>query len=83
MNSIMNKMSVDIHGCTMYTTHYPCYGCTKLIIQSGSKKVIYYTDKEDEASEAMLDAADIRVKKYKPKRMTPLKIGREAQEFLL
>ncbi|XP_069131200.1 deoxycytidylate deaminase-like [Argopecten irradians] len=81
MNAIMNKMSVDIQGCTMYTTHYPCYGCTKLIIQSGIKEVIYYAYHEEKASERMLKWAGITTTGYKPKRNIPLTIWNTEQEL--
>jgi len=28
-------------GATIYCTHSPCYGCAKLILQAGIKRVVY------------------------------------------
>ncbi|XP_069131186.1 deoxycytidylate deaminase-like isoform X2 [Argopecten irradians] len=81
MNAIMNKMAVDIKGCTMYATLYPCNECTKLIIQSGIGKVIYYADRPDPASKKMLEWAGITTTKYKPERKIPLKIWNTDQEL--
>lgn len=56
-------------GCRMYTTLFPCNECTKAIIQSGIKEVIYIEDKyanEDSyiASRKLLELANIKVRKY-------------------
>ncbi|KAK3588667.1 hypothetical protein CHS0354_033513 [Potamilus streckersoni] len=72
MNAIVNKMSVDIRCCTIYTTLYPCNECSKLMIQSGISSVVYLEDKgftrpEYAASKLLLDKADVKYCKYKPK----------------
>ena len=41
LNAILNKSYANLKNCRMYCTLYPCNECTKLIIQSGIKKVIY------------------------------------------
>lgn len=47
----------------MYTTHFPCNECGKLIIQSGIKNIVYCHDKlEDQrnlASKRMFDMTGI------------------------
>lgn len=35
------KNGVSTEGCTMVVTDSPCYECSKLIIQSGVKSIIY------------------------------------------
>ena len=67
MNAIVNKISADIRGCTMYVALYPCNNCAKIIIQSGIKKVVYYDDKnrhkdEVKASKILFKKADIAVR---------------------
>ena len=67
MNAIVNKISADIRGCTMYVTLYPCNNCAKIIIQSGLKEVVYYDDKnrhkdEAKASQYMFDKAGIIIR---------------------
>ncbi len=37
-----NGMATD--GCSLIITHSPCYECSKLIVQSGIKKVYYETE---------------------------------------
>lgn len=38
INAILNAVA-DVHGCTLFGTHYPCCECAKVIIQSGVKHV--------------------------------------------
>ena len=35
---------MDLEGCTLYTTLFPCLECAKTIIRSGIKKLYYLTD---------------------------------------
>lgn len=71
LNSILNAHS-NLEGCTLYTTLFPCNECTKAIIQSGIKKVVYLSDKYKEmdpfkASRSLLEKADIKIEKFNPK----------------
>lgn len=38
------KSGVSTNQCIMVMTHSPCYDCSKLIVQSGIKKVYYETE---------------------------------------
>lgn len=65
MNAILNKNSADVKNCTIYVALFPCNECAKLIIQSGIKEVVYYSDKyherpEMKASRKMFDMAKIK-----------------------
>ncbi|XP_047665704.1 deoxycytidylate deaminase-like [Tachysurus fulvidraco] len=51
LNAIMNKTSVDVKGCTIYVTLFPCNECAKVIIQSGIKNVVYLSNKYAERDE--------------------------------
>ncbi|XP_021360264.1 deoxycytidylate deaminase-like [Mizuhopecten yessoensis] len=74
MNAIVNKLSVDITGCTMYTTLSPCNECAKLICQLRLGKVVYYERKTEDkegkykAAEKMFKEAGIEWVRYKCKR---------------
>lgn len=46
MNAIANKNTPSLKGCTIYCILFPCNKCAQLIIQSGIKKVVYYSDKK-------------------------------------
>lgn len=72
-NAILNKNAANVNGAIMYTTMFPCNECTKIIIQSGIKEVIYISDKNSEkpayrASKRMLDTVGIKHRRYKPKK---------------
>ncbi|XP_062593091.1 deoxycytidylate deaminase-like [Saccostrea cucullata] len=71
MNAIVNKLSADIRGCTIYVTLFPCNNCAKIIIQSRIREVVYYDDKnlhkdEAKASVYMFQKAGIIVRRYIP-----------------
>jgi len=58
-----------VSGFTLYSTLFPCNECTKLIIQTGIKEVVYERFDEDKAkkiefksSKYMLNQAGITVK---------------------
>ena len=64
MNAIMNKNSADVTGCTLYVALFPCNECAKLIIQSGIKDVVFFSDKhrnkpETIASKILFDKCGI------------------------
>ncbi len=69
LNAIMNCRGKDLTGATIYVTLFPCNECTKLIIQSGIKRVVYDSDKYATtdgviASKKLLDMAGIRYEQY-------------------
>ena len=73
LNAILNNIGMDLTGCRIYTALFPCNECSKAIIQSGIKEVIYLSDKYDgtdvsKASKKMLDAAGIAYRKVEAKR---------------
>ena len=47
VNAIMYRNCVDLEGCTLYTTLFPCHECAKVIIQAGIKKIYYLMDGQD------------------------------------
>lgn len=70
LNAIVNKYSANLEGCTMYVTLFPCNEFTKLIIQSGIKKVWYLSDKDVEkktnlAAKEMFSTAKIDFQQFK------------------
>lgn len=54
MNAIMNKNTHDISGSTLYTTHFPCNECAKLIVQARITQVVYLHHKKPKVSETAL-----------------------------
>ena len=43
-NAILNSTK-DLHGARIYVDLFPCNECTKLIIQSGIKEIVFLSDK--------------------------------------
>ncbi|HPA13645.1 MAG TPA: cytidine/deoxycytidylate deaminase family protein [Desulfobacterales bacterium] len=50
---------VSINGATLFCTNLPCLICTKMIINSGIKKIVYKSGYADPMSEQMLKEAKI------------------------
>lgn len=72
-NAILNtRNGSSLKGCTLYVTLFPCNECSKAIIQTGIKEVVYLDNKyQDEtttkASKLMLELAGVKMRQYKGK----------------
>ena len=69
LNAILNA-TTPLKGCTLYVTLYPCNECTKAILQSGIKEIVFednkYEGKDfDLASKKMLQSASVKVRQFK------------------
>jgi dCMP deaminase len=51
-------------GATLYQTHSPCKDCSKLILQSGIKKLVYVEEYKDITGLEFLREAGIEIVKY-------------------
>ncbi len=72
-NAILNS-TTSLRGATLYVTLFPCHECSKLIIQSGVKEIVYIEDKYQEqasfvASKRMLQDANVTLRKLPPLRV--------------
>lgn len=79
LNAILNNIGIDLSGCKIYTALFPCNECTKAIIQSGIREVIYLSDKYAEtdtakASRLMLEKAGLICRKVES-RLTSLELS--------
>ncbi len=69
-NAILNtQVGGTLKGATLYVTLFPCNECTKAVIQTGIKEVVYLDNKYEnttgvQASKKMLDLAGIKVRKF-------------------
>ena len=69
-NAILNtRDGAALKGCTLYVTLFPCNECTKAIIQTGIKEVVYMDNKYADttgvkASALMLELAGVKVRQY-------------------
>lgn len=66
-NAILNSTK-DLHNARLYVALFPCNECTKLIIQSGIKEIVYVSDKYKDsnsvkASKRMLQLAGVKLRK--------------------
>ncbi len=72
LNAVLNSISYNLKGCRIYVGLFPCNECTKVIIQSGIKEIIYMSDKYAEsdsvkASKRMLDQAQTSYRQFQAK----------------
>ena len=58
------KLGISLEGATLYCTHQPCTICTRLIINSGIKRVVYKYPYPDEFSMRLFNEANIKVEKF-------------------
>ena len=70
LNAILNGIG-DLHGCRIYVALFPCNECTKAIIQSGIKEVVYLSDKYAKmdsfiAAKKMMDSASVVYRQAQP-----------------
>ena len=69
-NAILNtRNGASLRGCRLYVTLFPCNECTKAVIQTGIKEVIYLDNKYADttgvqASLKMLKLAGVKIRKY-------------------
>lgn len=66
LNAILNANKL-IKNCRLYVSLFPCNECSKAIIQSGIKEIIYESDKykdldQFKASKKMLESAGIKLR---------------------
>ena len=81
-NAILNTRNGTsaLRGCTLYVTLFPCNECTKAIIQTGIKEVVYLSNKYEDtvgvqASKRMLLLAGVKIRHYEG-RITEIKYDR-------
>ena len=71
LNALLNYTGTNLKGAKIYTTLFPCNECTKALIQSGIREVIYAEDKYANtasvlASKKMMKSAGIKYHAYSP-----------------
>ena len=60
------KLGVSIDGATLYCTHQPCAICTKMIVNSGIKRIVYREGYPDEFAMQIIRESGIDIEKYEP-----------------
>jgi len=59
------KYGVSINDSTIYTNTKPCSICTKMIINSGIKEIVYIEYYDDPLADELLSETDIIVRQFK------------------
>lgn len=73
LNAVLNSISRNLLDCRIYVALFPCNECTKVIIQSGIREVIYLSDKYKDtdairAAKIMLKKSNTLYRRFVPKR---------------
>ena len=68
LNAILNSTK-SLKDCTIYVALFPYNECSKAIIQSGIKEIVYLSDKytntdANKASKKMLDIAGVKYRRF-------------------
>lgn len=71
LNAILNYTGATLKNSKVYVALFPCNECSKAIIQSGIKEVIYKEDKYADTdsikvSKKLFDMANVKYRKYEP-----------------
>jgi len=69
LNAVLNATSRNLSGCRIYVALFPCNECTKVIIQSGIREIIYLSDKYKhtdvvKASKIMLEKSGVLYRQF-------------------
>ena len=72
LNAILNARGKSLVGATIYVALFPCNECSKAIIQSGIREVVYISDKYADtdavkASKKMFQSAGVKLRKLETK----------------
>ncbi|HNR89365.1 MAG TPA: cytidine/deoxycytidylate deaminase family protein [Spirochaetota bacterium] len=58
---------VSINGATIYVTHQPCSICTKMLINSGIRTIVFREAYADALAAEMIDEAGVELIRYSPR----------------
>lgn len=83
MNSLIQcaKNGVSTDNTEIYVTHFPCYNCTKALVQAGVKKVNYYFNyRDDPLAKQLLDNCGVPYEQIKIDRKYVESLARKLEE---
>jgi dCMP deaminase len=72
-NAILNTAREDLIGATAYVTATPCYRCTRLLVNSGVKKIYFLNNYDNSRGKELIEeltkssGVELIQKKYNPK----------------
>lgn len=58
------KLGISVEGATLYCTHQPCVICSKMMINSGIKRIVYCEGYPDDFSLKLLKEAGVQIEVY-------------------
>ena len=58
------KLGISLEGATMYVTHQPCVICTRMILNSGVKRVIYKNGYPDTFALELFSKSNVELIKF-------------------
>ena len=58
------KLGIPLDGAIMYVTHQPCVICTRMIINSGIKKVIYKNGYPDDFALQLFSESNVEIVRF-------------------
>lgn len=58
------KLGISLEGATMYVTHQPCVICTRMIINSGIKRVVYKNGYPDDFARELFSKSDVQLVRF-------------------
>jgi len=54
---------VATKAATLYTTHFPCVLCAKVLVNAGIKEIIFLNHEKDDLSKQVLEEAGVKIRK--------------------
>ena len=58
------KLGVSLEGAVMYVTHQPCVICTRMILNSGIKRVVYKNGYPDAFALELFSQSEVKLIKF-------------------
>jgi len=58
---------INIEGAILYSTHYPCSLCIKMILNAGIKKICYQKGYPDKLAKTLAEAGSLEIIPFNPK----------------
>lgn len=57
------RNGVKLDGSTVYVTTFPCHICSKMLVSSGIREIVYDKDYSDDLSKSFLEEVEIKIRK--------------------
>jgi len=54
---------ISTKNSILYTTHFPCVLCAKLLVNAGVKEIVFLEEEKDDLSKGLLEEASVKIRK--------------------